>query len=1015
MGTYKVEHIADNDTTITDISAFIHSVDYVNFYSDGRINTASLTLKASGGKFITNSSSGATPILKNFDRLRITWTDSNSNEYKHIFEIINDLGQLTNLSEYILPLTLEGRERNLALIPFSGYFDPETHFDMTGKILSTYLISKGTRQPLIDTITDTPGNDVNLLPKFNPNIWDFQYIDNCLDAIKAVVRLADQSVASGGGGDRFAIIFRDSATTINKMTMLIVSQGSLDQTPPTIRANALTNPISVISKIKQPPTGTVVIARGRPGSGGTPSSGDVYRSRLEFYQRIQARQFWVNTTAYKKDALASFNNQVYRAKIDNINKQPNTNPTEWETHSVGQFIGDVQYSPFTQDKAVVFKNECTNPAATFASLSETSPKMLDCNIVINDAETQRDWVYIRQVTDVVSGWSTNEKAYLFKNTDIYEGFRMLLDSSKGTLAGVFAAGTNTYGTGNGKDPRGKPFANNPVIFNDGKWYVIKPVADFDQIVVRFEGLFEWNTSFVAKSRFPGSDISNSARRHRRESGTSGTRGWRILGDQFLANDCLHSPSSITNIAGLKEPIARASPLSGNYTDNSAVRIVYEYGADSNLPEWRKDLDQILGIATSGLDFITRLALDATIGLYNLFLTPFYRNVGWWITLSAPFPFSDHNGITEQVGQLYGAGTSFGVEVLNDHAYFDAYNETATPTGKNGWNESDSAELMEITGATFLYRLDIQLNGNTIPYTGDIPCSYWAIDDNGTIWKSKKKYRLLGDIQRMTFDFGDFTPVYRARTPFGINSIVTNILAPELEIRERLFPNRIKIQGFMLEAAYDDKGRYMPQLWEHIIKPTIIQMFDPTTISTNVKFIGDFDNFQWIKTPIAIARNPTLSSARVIFPDIKDYPNISNIEQLQRAADADIDVEGFQYEQYVITRNDKADINLQDTVFLFEKNLIPDAEAPRPASATAYSGSTTYAVDNLVSSVSKIYIALKISLNKTPASNPEFWLELTDPVANTRELTVGEISLSVTDQKETQSKHTLIRRIPRVVT
>lgn len=1010
MGDYTVEHIAANGTTITDITGFIHSIDYVNFFSDGRINTASFTLQASFGAFVTNSNGGATPILSQFERIRITWDDNEGNNYKHIFEIMDDLGQVTNQSEYLLPLTLEGRERNLAMIPFSGYFDPETHFDMAEKILNTYLISRGTGQPNIDSIDPIGSVNVNLLPKFSPNIWDFQYIDNCLDAIKVVVALANQSVAASGGGDRFGIIFRDD-TNINDMTMLIVPQGSLDATPPTIRPNDLINPTAVIAKIKQPLTGTVVIARGRPGSGGTPSSGDLYRSKLEFYQRIQARFFWSSTISYAKDSLTSFNNQVYKAKLDNTNKQPNTNPTEWETHSAGQFIGDVQYSPFTQDKATLFKNECTNPAAAFSSTLETSPKMLDCNIFINDVETKRDWVYIRQVTDIVSSWSTNEKAYLFKNASIYEGFRMLLDSSKGTLAGVFAAGTNSYGTGNGKDPNGRVFLDNPVVLNDGKWFVIKETQDFDQLVVRFEGLYEWNTVFVNKSRFPGSDTTNAARRHRRASGTSGTRGWKTLNEQFLANDCLHSPSSITNVTGLVQTIAKDG--GGNYNDNSAVEIVYEYGNITELPEWRQTLDKIFGIVLSGTDFITQFAANALIAQYDLYLTPHYRNVGWWITLSAPFPLTDHNGISEQVGQLYGAGTSFGVETLNNHAYFDAFNQVATPTGKNGWNEDDSKEMMEITGAKFLFKLDITANGSTIPFTGDIPCSYWAIDDNGTIWKSKDKYRLLKDIQPMEFDFGNFTPVYRARTPFGINSIITNILAPELEIRERLFPNRIKLQGFMLEGPYDDKGRYMPQLWENIIKPTIFTMFDKT-LSTNVKFIGTIDAFQWVKSPIAISSS-TGAATRAIFPEIKDYPNISNLEQLQRAADADIDVETFQYEQYVITRNNKADINLQDTVYLFDPYLIPDAEAPRPATAPTYSNSTTYAIDELVTSVSKIYIALQVSLNKTPASNPEDWLELTDPVANTRKLFVGAIKLSVTNQKESQVQHTLIRRIPKVVT
>jgi len=1019
MGTFQVEHI-DNSDVVTDISTFVHSIDYVRFFSDGRINTASITLQAQAGQFMNNSSGGATPIINNFDRIRITGTDADGNSYSHIFEVINDLAQLNQASEYLLPLTLEGRERALALIPFSGYFDPPLdHHAMLERIIATYFSSfNPSLQPLIETRDDF-GFEENRLPKYNPNIWDFLYIDNCLDALKVVIRLANQSVAAGGTGDRWSLIFKDDDTfPLSRLNLGVNFQGrtNIGSTLPIIRANEITNPIKIIGKTKQPLTGTVVIARGRPGSGGVPVQGDQYRSRLEFYQRIRARQSWSATIFYDIDAFTSFANQVYQANTANTNDQPPS--ANWTTVSAGQFIGDIQYSPFTIDKAALYRNECTNPQLAFSSQIEASPKMLDCNIVINDVETQRDWVYIRQITDVFTTWSTNERRYLHRGNDtgeaLYEGFRILVDSSLGTPAGAFSGSADNFGTGNGNDPNGKPYLDNQAVFakdSNGilKWYVLKEHDDFDQTLVRFEGLFEFNVAFVAKSKFPASDTNNANRRFR-QSGSGSPNAWRSLNEQFLSNDCLHSPSSITNRTGLIDPVLKDG--GGTYTDQSTVRIIYEYTNKADLPEWRKTLDIILGVAVSATGFLGTFAIGAAVALYDLFLTPYYRNAGWWITWSFPFPVSDFNAIQEQVGELYGGGDVIPVDNLNGHSTFDAFNLNATFTGQNSWTTDNATDMMEITGVTFLYRLDIQVNGTTMPFTGDIPCSFWAMDDNGTLWKNKKKYRHLNDIQRMTFEFGDFSPVYRARTPFGINSIVTNILSPELEIRERLFPNRIRMMGFMMEGSYDDKGRYMPTLWESVIKPTIITMFDPTTVSSNVQFIGDIDYFQWVKTPIAISSNQTFG--RVVFPEIKDYPNITNIEQLQRAADADLDVEIFQYEQYGISRNNKADIQLQDSVFLFEEFMIKEAEAPIPTGVASFSSGTTYTIDDLVTSVSIIYISLqKPNLGNTPASSPLFWLAMTDPVANTRLLTVGEIQFSVTNGKDIEFQHTLIRRIPRV--
>jgi len=992
-------------------------LDKTSFFSDGRINTTALTLQAFFGQFITQDRGGSTPIIKQFDRLQITYTDLKGDFYKHIFQVQNDLGQGTNQSDYLLPLTLEGREQNMAFIPFSGFFDPPiSHSAISKQILSVYGFSKDiTTQP---TIIDT----VNDFPTFNPNFWDFQYIDNCLDALKEVARSADLSVPAGGGGDRFSLIFSDVDGDLNIMRIDIASQGSTNAGEEfiTITGDAVFNPIQVIGKVKQPFTGTVIVARGRPGSGGTPRQGDQYRARLEFYETTL---FYNDTTTYPAGTFVSFGaqvtnpelvtGQVYQSDVETTGNIP-TNALFWSPVSAFEFIGDIQYSPLTIDKSSLYKNECTNPSASFDFNSNSSPKMLDCNIVINDVETQRDWVYFRSNTDVVASLSSDQKQYLFEGTDYYPSFRILVDvSNLGTGAGSFSPSLDAFGTGAGNDPNGKPYANNAVIRINDNWFVIKEHEDFDQILVRFEGLFEFNVDFALGSRFPASDTANSFRRFRNNSGGA-PNGWKSIKDEFLGNDCLHSPSSITNVTGLTKLVQNGT---GNYQDNSAVQIIYEYGVSASEPidEWRMILDQIAGVIAIKVGFLGTFAINAAVNTFNLFLTPQYTNVGWWITFTTPWPFNTFNGITEEVGGIYGGKTLLELE---NHSYFDAFNQRVAYSGKAGWNEEDSADLMEITGVKFLYRLDITANGTTIPFTGDIPCSYWCIDDNGTIWKQKKNYRFLNDIQEMSFDFGDFTPVYRARSPYGISNVVTNILVPELEIRERLFPARIKIQGFMLELAYDDKGRYMPSVVENIIKPTVFGMFDSSQIGTGVKFIGVIDAFQWIKTPIAIENGSSLGETpdRVIFPAFRDYPNITNIEQLQRAGTADFDVEFFQFEQYTLIQNDRADVSLQDTVYLRDPFLIPNSDQTIAKTNPWVSG-TDYSLNAIVNSVSVIYECIKPHTSNVTniPPNPEFWNSLGGvSVPNTREVVLSEMVLSVTNGKDWNREATFIRRIPKKI-
>jgi len=995
LGTYKVEYLEDvSDVDITD---FIHVMDDTHLYSDGRISTAAFTLQAEFGDFITQDNGGTTPILKQYDKIRLTYTAATGDFYSKIFEIMTDLGQLSREAEYLLPLTLEGRERNFALIPFSGYFDPpEPHNEMIEKINIVYLNSKGTNQPFIFL-------NNNELPEYNPNFWDFQYIDNCLDAIKSVIRLADQSVAAGGGGDRFAIIFEDVDKDI--LIFDIISQGNNPSSETIIlTGDAVFNPIQRISKVKQPLTGTAVIARGRPGSGGTPKDGDIYRSRLEFFQRISIDQIYDDTITYAVDAFANQGGIVFQALNEVTGDRPPS--ANWQTILAEDFIGStIQYSRFTIDKAALYRNECAFPEAAFDPESETSPKMLDYNIFIDDVETKRDWVHFRSITDIIVKTDPRSR-YLWRsdvgtNAKVFEGIRILVDTSLGTPADAFAE--DNFGTGAGFDPNSRPYADNQCVFTNEKWFVIKEHEDFDQTLSRFDGLWEFNASFDVASRFPASDLANANRRLRGPS-TGTPDGWKNLDGQFLANDCLHSPSSITNIDGLINPVAKGG---GFYTDNSAVRIIYEYGRKDEMDFWAKALDNIAGIITASSGFLGKFAISATVATFNLFTTPYYANVGWWITLSAPFPVSTFNGITEEVGELYG-GKTFGQ--LDAHSYFDKFNERVALSGLAGWNEEDSEELMEITGVTFLYKLDILANGTRIPFTGQIPTSYWVMDSNGTLWKNTKPYRFLGDMQRMTFNFGDFTPVYRARSPFGISNIVTNIIVPELEIRERILPARIVMQGFQLEMAYDEHGRYFPNFIENIIKPTIFAMFSSTNITTKVEFVGDFDYFQWVKTPIAIAKDESFN--RIIFPEIKDYPNISNIEQLTRAALADIDVSTFQYEQYTLTQNDVADFALQNTIYLREKFLIPDSDL-LIADVTAWNASTDYDPNNIVKDAGIIYTCIKQNTNEQPP-NTELWVsEGSVAVPNTRKLVGGEIVLSVTNGRDWQRVSTLPRRIPRV--
>jgi len=1040
---YKVEYLEGGTT---DITAFVVSLDKWKKYSDGRISQCTLTLNAEFGQFITTNSGGTTPIIDEFDRIRVTVTDFDGNSQAHIFEMKTDLSQHRKESSYLIPIELEGRERNLAFIPFSGYYEFVDHKTMAIEVLNSYEKNDGTSQPIFTTFEGP--TEFNKLPDNNPNIWDFQYIDNCLDALREIVLHANNSVAAGGAGDRFAIIFDDDPSApLSTIIVRIISQGTTNSpTFPTLQ-DTLANPIQSIEEIKQPKTGTRVIARGKPGSGTMRANFDKYRSRLEFFLNTQQ---YDDAKSYVIDNFVRQGAIVYQAILATSGNRP-PNATFWKVVPVGDFIGNIQYSPYTIMKEKLFRNACGNPEGALDPLLFTSLKVMDYNLVILDAKTFRDFCYVRSNTDDLTADSFKKK-YLFNETNLIDGFRILVDSSIGAIAGAFAA--DNFGEGAGNDPNGRPYKNSFAILIGTDWFVFRvehqataitafsnpgggkvtatsnkhgmsngrtvridnttnyngtfvisnvttntfdfvdtfvatdtgdfSTKDFDECAVISEGrIYEHNVSFVAASRTPGSDD-----RHRGGTPT-GAVAWRDASNQFLGNDCFHAPTLFENTEGLIDPllqpnfsgsitafadaggglvrattsvahgmpVGRSVTISGTvnyngtheikaitattfdftdtfvitetgtfatpnetYTKLSGIRIKYAFQKQTETPEYKLLLDKVLGILTIFGSLTTILTAMAA-ALFNLFATPYYTSAGWWIVFASPHPFSTHNSISEKIGELYGGD----INTIQDHHFFDAYNEIFTPSGKPGWNQFDSDDLMEITGVSCLYKLNIRSGGVDIPFTGDIPFAYWIIDNNGTIWKSKEPYRFLGDIQRFTFYFGNFTPVYRARSPFGISNVVENILTPELEIRDVFFKNKIIYQGFQLEMSYDEHGRYTPNLIETVVKPTVFNVFGFTGSSISLEFDGVIDAWHWIKSPIALSLSDADSALRTIYPDIKDFQNITNIEQLQRAADAQLDIEKFRYEQYTVENYDRADRKLQDTIFLKDEFLIAESD------------------------------------------------------------------------------------------
>ena len=915
-----------------DITNFVISLDDFSIQSTGKISTAKITINAEFGAFITQTNGDTTPLIDTLDRIEITMIDDDGTEKESkIFEVVTDMSQAALNSGDLLPLELEGRERNLSGIPFSGLFRSATHDEMANKIVNAYAqqakvppIVPGGKQPAFILAT---GN----APKFNPNIWDFTQVDNCYDALLSVIESANLPVSAGGGGNRFALIFDDDADD-DIVNVTIIKQGTRnDPSPYPVLQQNKAHPIKKADRLHQATTASVVVVRGRPGTGTQPTAVSRFPALIQFYNGILD---WDAAITYPIDSFITDKGVKYKALIQNLNQRPpNAN---WIIIDVGDFIGTFQYSPFTNDKVGPIKNGFGNPEGGFNPALFTSIAIPDHNLVIRDKDpndedigTNREVVLIRSNTTAITA-DLFLKKYLFNDTTFINGTTILVDLQLGAVGGDFAL--DQFGTGAGNDPNGRAYGDSIVVYvvkdgsaGPGVWVVQREASNFDQCSVYSEArVFEFNVAPVGNQNYPGTGLANA----RKRGGSGVDFKWRDISGQFMGNECFHTPLSITSVDGLfgkrlKSGELLNDPAALPYVDKSGLKIVFGFtksAQDSERQNVWKVLWNVLKFAAPLETFIAGLSA----AIITTFTTPNYTNMGWWFAWPSPYPLSAHNAIDEEIGELYGGQSNVN---LHSHRFFDMFNVRFTTKGFLGWNAFDSNDLSEITGCKFLFNFDItDTAGVRIPFTGDLPFYYWCIDDQGTVWVSQKVlYRHLGETQPFAFEFGDLTPTFRTRTPLGISNILENIIAGELETNEVLFKDRILYQGFQWAAGYDDKGRYAPNIFEQIIKPYFFDFFGGG--SGNIEFRGIIDAYAFTKAPVAISKTFTgdVNEFRSIFPQIEDYQNIINQEQLQRLADSSKIIEEFEYNQWTVEQGGIADLILEDSVAFTDPELIDRSE------------------------------------------------------------------------------------------
>ena len=149
---YTLTH--DPGGTPVDITLQVERIEWTET-GTGIVNSLKVRLNAQDGQFITRDTQlgtgDATPILDEFQRLRLAVIDRDSNVYANVFEIDN-LKPIQNAQQgTIIEVECLGLEHHLQRTQFTKQFFFESAFEVTRGIIDFYNASttSGTAQPTI--------------------------------------------------------------------------------------------------------------------------------------------------------------------------------------------------------------------------------------------------------------------------------------------------------------------------------------------------------------------------------------------------------------------------------------------------------------------------------------------------------------------------------------------------------------------------------------------------------------------------------------------------------------------------------------------------------------------------------------------------------------------------------------------------------------------------------------------------------------------------------------------------
>ena len=744
--SYTVTYVSTN----TDISSHVVSIENFTDVGSGEVNSAKLILNARAGNFITESNSGATPILDEFDKIKISITDKNNDTYSRILEVDTLMPKKTIQDGVRLEVELLGQERCLQQVHFAKQYYYENAYACVKDIVKKYEANKGSAQVSIEKEDDSSYNE---LPQWTANNYDFGSKEMfCYDGINEVLDRLGTSVSGGGAGDFYEQTFDDHASDSTKIYFRAFSSGSKPTSTSnyTTVENAVTTPIYSTEGTTEAKTGTVIVGKGATGYGTFPSNSSVFAGKKEEFALTpewKTEDEQGNDIAYPQNSRVIHNGVVYKS---NINNNTSTPPSNWTSQTAKDLIGsDFRYSPYTKmgsspsglDGYKAWRNSGSrpNPEAESGSHPNGQESGLldlgkhgcwDSNLVIRDEDHFRTWVDC-----IATSPSGIPSEYKFGGSALYRGFRVLV---KGTGSGDFSS-----------------FTNKPIQYDGTNWKVIKEPDDDDQIAVIDEGYnYLWN-------------------------GSSWSNDW-VTVDK--SNDCFHvfyssGDGGIYNGQGMATLANGGSSPDTNYGYKSAVEYEFRYTPVALWADW-----------------------------FPLFRHPNYYSAGAWACFRFPFPSNSYSSQT--IGSQYGGDSNSSYEPVT----FDPTNFHLLPNGKSGFNQSNSKELGTCDALKFLIKMKwfYYVGASEVPrgWSADYKMRCTCYDTSDNVVVQDFTINFDDNWEEIVLPLSGFK-IYRARASLRWGAVASNLIVPELEITEIFEWKNLRLISIQFQDAYDDEARFDP--------------------------------------------------------------------------------------------------------------------------------------------------------------------------------------------------------------